>query len=88
MRGDHLINELEWFNKHRHELLAEHRGKWAVVHKQQLIGVYDDFSSAYGGGTAATDSYELLVKQILEKEEPIEISVNITHGLLYGFRST
>ncbi len=88
MRGDHLIKEMEWFNEHRQELLAEHRGKWAVVHKQQLIGVYDDFSLAYSGGVTATKSPELLVTQILEEDEPIETSVNVTYGLLYGFRST
>lgn len=86
MRGDHLIKEMEWFNEHRQELLAEHRGKWAVVHNQQLIGIYDDFSSAYVAGRTTTGSLKLLVKQILERGEPIELSVNITHGLLYGQR--
>ena len=66
MRGDHLPKLIEWFNEHRQELLAEHRGKIAVVYDQKLVGIYDTFSEAYVQGTSITGSPELLVKQILE----------------------
>ena len=81
MRGDHLKKELEWFDKHRAELLKEHRGKWAVVHNQDLFGVFDSFSEAASKGVEGTGSEKLLVMQVLEKDEPIDLSVNLRLGL-------
>lgn len=88
MREDHLVKEMEWFTEHRQELLAKYRGKWVVIYDRKLIGVYDDFASAYQYGINTTKSPKLLVTQVLEKDEPIEISVNFTYGLLYENLST
>jgi hypothetical protein len=88
MRGNHLVKEMAWFNEHRQDLLTKHRGKWVVVYNEVLVGIFDNFKDAYTSGIAATKSRELLVKQILEKESPMEISINITHGLLYAPTST
>ncbi len=53
---------------HRQVFLAEHRGKWAVVHNQQLIGVFGDSSTAYTQGMYRTHSEKILVHQILDRD--------------------
>jgi len=77
----YLVRELRWFNAHRRALLKAGRGKWAAVHNQELVGVFDTFAEAYRAASAEAKSGKVLVKQILEKDEPIALSVNYSLGL-------
>ena len=82
-RGDHIPREMEWFNAHRQELLAEHRGKWAVVHKQKLIGVFDNFGTAYNEGIIRSHSEKILVHQILERDPILYCPTPSCNYLIY-----
>jgi len=42
-----LEKERAWYKANKADLLAKHRGKWIVVHKDKLIGVYDNSVEAY-----------------------------------------
>lgn len=82
MNSDHLDKELQWFENHREELLKEHEGKWGVVYKQHLIGVYDSFAEAAQAGMVEARSERILVKRIVKDDEIEEPSVNLTLGLI------
>ncbi len=41
-----LKREMAAYEKIRNDLELEHFGKWAVVHDEELVGVYDDFEVA------------------------------------------
>lgn|GEM_PF-1063678 len=84
MEEHYLDKEIAWFNDHRDEWLAQHRGKWAVIHQQALVGIFDSFPEAYEAGVKQTKSAQILVRQILEKQEPIEVSVNLSLGLFHA----
>ena len=88
MRGDHIKKEMEWFEAHRKELLEKARGKWVAVYNQKLIGIYDDLGTAYDNALDEAKSTKVLIKQILEEDEPLDISVNYRLGLLDVARST
>ena len=82
-KGIEYLEEGErWFEQNRKELLAKHKGKWIVVHDQKLIGIYDSFKEAFTKGIEATGSEGILVREVTEKDEPIDLSINIALGLL------
>ncbi len=82
--ADYLDKEIEWFDEHWREWLVDHKGKWVVIHQQKLLGFFESFAEAYEQGVKATQSAQILVRQITEKREPIEISVNLTLGLFHA----
>ena len=84
MARNYLDNELRWFRENLKDLLEKHPEKWVVVYHQQVIGGYDSFQEAYRAGVVATGSEEILVKQVTEKEEPREPSINLALGFLNG----
>ena len=76
-----LEKERAWYEANKVDLLAKHRGKWIVVHGDKLIGVYDSSTEAYNKGVEATQSEEILVRCVLEKDEPFTAPA-LTLGLL------
>ena len=83
MSKDYIDIANDWFDSNLNNLLQEHRGKWAVVFQSRLIGVYDSFSEAYKDGVVRANSEEILVRQIVEKDDKAaEISVNVTLGFM------
>jgi len=80
--NERLEKDEQWFEENRKGLLAKHKGKWIVVHKRKCIGIYDSFGEAFSKGTEATGSEEILVREVTEKDEPMDLSINIALGLL------
>lgn len=78
---DYIQLEEAWFKKNLKDLLENHRGKWAVVYQQKLLGVYDSFSEAYEEGINLANSDHILVRQIRDDDEPRDISINYSLGL-------
>jgi hypothetical protein len=78
-----LEEEAAWFETHRKELFAAHPLKWVVVLGQKQIGIYDSFSEAFQQGSAAAGTPHVLVKQILDTDEPMSAPA-LTLGLLGG----
>lgn len=76
-----LERERAWYEAHKAELLAKHRGKWIVVHGDTLVGVYDDSTEAYNRGVEETSCEEILVRRVVERDEPFSAPA-LTLGLL------
>lgn len=76
-----LEREQAWYEAHKSELLAKHRGKWIAVHGDELVGVYDSSAEAYNGGVEATQCEEILVRCVVEVDEPFNAPA-LTLGLL------
>ena len=60
---------------------SERHGRWAVIHGEELIGVFDSFEEAYSAGIKGTGSEEFLVKRILKTDEQASVPA-LTLGLL------
>ena len=71
-----LEREQEWFRQHRKELLEQHAGKWIVVHGETLVGVYDDFDTAFGEGIRKTGDERILVRSVTPDDEPFSAPAN------------
>jgi hypothetical protein len=83
--NNELSVELSWFEDHRKELCNEHLGKFAVVHGIELIGIYDDFSTAFKSGYEKTGTPSILVKQILPTDDVFSAPA-LSLGLLRAVR--
>jgi len=83
MTEDYIDRANKWFEKHLPQLLRKHKGKWIVIFENELIGVYDTFSEAYHHGIEEIGSEQIFVRQVKKKDDkPMELSVNITLGLI------
>ncbi len=59
-----LEAEQEVFRQHRRDLLKDHEGKFALVARGELVGVFETFDDAYAHGVARFGQSLFLVKQI------------------------
>jgi hypothetical protein len=76
-----LEKERAWYEANKVDLLAKHRGKWIVVHGDRLVGIYDTSTEAYNKGVEVTRCEEILVRCVVEKDEPFSAPA-LTLGLL------
>lgn len=76
-----LDREQAWYDAHKAELLSEHKGKWIAVHQEQLIGVFDDAGQAYNAAVEKTGCEEILIRRVVEKDEPFSAPA-LTLGIL------
>jgi hypothetical protein len=76
-----IEREQAWYEEHKEELLAKYRGKWIVVHNENLVGVYDSSAEAYNKGVEITKCEEILVRSAEESEKPVTAPA-MTLGLL------
>jgi len=68
-----LDKSLECFEKNRSHFARTQHGKFVVIHDDEVLGFYDDITSAYKKGA---DNYEpgtFLIRKCLreEEEEPV-----------------
>jgi|APCry1669189204_1035204.scaffolds.fasta_scaffold04741_4 hypothetical protein len=82
MSSEYLQKDKEWFERNREELLKHHKSRWIAIHDQESIGIFDSFKEAYNQGVEKAGSEDITVRQITEKDEPIETSINLYLGLL------
>ena len=62
--GMALEADQEVFHQHRRHLLKHHEGKFALVARGELVGVFETFDNAYVHGVARFGQSLFLVKQI------------------------
>ena len=65
-----LAAELETFESHRNELLGKSEGKFALVYKNQIVGVFDSEKDAIAQGYQRFGNVPFLVKQVVKVEAP------------------
>jgi hypothetical protein len=68
------------FERERARLLREHPGKFAVVHGDDIVGVFDTYNDATLGAYRLLGRVPLLICLIEERGEPAWISnIDVTH---------
>jgi len=70
-----LSEERKVFKKLREELEASYRGKWALVHKSDLIGTFDTFEEAASSAVAKFGRGPYLIRQIGAPDENLPVSL-------------
>jgi hypothetical protein len=70
-RSKVLARELETFEQQRKHLLEHHLGKWALVYRSDVIGIFDSDLEAIYEGHERFGNVPLLVKQVVEVETPV-----------------
>lgn len=73
-----LRQELETFDAHRAELLGRAAGKFALVHEDQVIGIFDTEADAIRDGYRQFGNVPFLVKKI----EPVDIPERFVSNLV------
>jgi hypothetical protein len=76
-----LDAEIEYFEKMKTKLLAEHEGKFVVIFNQQLQGAYDSVENAFNAGVQAFGDRQFLVRKVLTSE-PNLTNLALLHGLI------
>ena len=65
-----LDRELQTYDAHREELLGQATGKFALVHGDEVVGVFDAKPDAIATGYQRFGNTPFLVKQIVAVETP------------------
>ncbi len=66
-----LQQELDFFERHRLDLLARAPGKYALVKECEVLGIYDSELEAIRAGYAQLGNDAFLVKHIVEADIPL-----------------
>ena len=75
--ADVLGVELRTYEKNRDHLLATAEGKFVLIHKEEVVGVYDSQKDAIAQGYARFGNVPFLVKQIVRIETPQNFVSNL-----------
>jgi hypothetical protein len=75
--------ELATFSRMKEELLAVHRGKFALIHGEDFIGAFDSAENAYKDGLVKFGRNPFLVKLIIEQEETYR-NFALSSGLMHA----
>ena len=64
-----LAEEIQFFEKSKEKLLADHDGKFVVIHGELLLGAYDTVENAYNAGLQAFGDRQFLVRKVSSVEQ-------------------
>jgi hypothetical protein len=65
-----LDQEQRTYEQHRHELLAQAPGKFALIHSDEVVEVFDTKADAIAAGYGRFGNAPFLVKEIVAVETP------------------
>jgi len=80
-----LETELATFERIKHELLKNHKDKFALIHGEDFAGAFDTPDAAYQEGLNKFGKEPFLVKRIAEQEEVYRnqaLSLGLMHARL------
>jgi hypothetical protein len=66
-----LEEERRFFERERGRLLAEHEGRFALVHRSELLGLFGTLETAYDAGLERLGNLPMLIARI-RSSEPLE----------------
>jgi hypothetical protein len=72
-----LATELETFARHKAELLATAKGKFALVHGTEVAGAFETEGDAISQGYHLYGNVPFLVKRVLEVEQAANFVPNV-----------
>ena len=76
-----LTEELAFFAQQRAALLQDHRGKFALIKKSELVGTFDTDEAAYAEAVKRFGREPFLIRHI-EETDPTAQFPALTFGLL------
>ena len=62
------------YEAHRERLLAEHRGKFVLIHGSEIVGVFDTQDAALVAGYQKFGYVDLFTKRLLRREKPLTLA--------------
>ena len=69
-----LESQLNYFRKHQKELARKHHGKYALIHGEQVDGVFDSELEAYSTAKKKYTAGTFLIRKCLEpKDETTQV---------------
>lgn len=72
-----LATELATYAAHKNELLANARGKYALVRGEEVVGTFDTEGDALNAGYQKFGNVPFLVKEIVEVEQAANFVSNL-----------
>jgi hypothetical protein len=75
-----LEKELKTYEKARLRLLEENRGKFVLIHKSDIIGIFETQVEAVNTGYQRLGNVPFLVREIVENETPRHLITHPTNG--------
>jgi len=72
-----LAAELDTYGRHRDELLGKSEGKYVLIYKDGIAGVFDSEKDAIEQGYERFGNVPFLVKQIVKVEAPQNFVSNL-----------
>lgn len=76
-----LKEEIQYFEKNKAKLLADHEGKFVVIRGDHLLGAYDTVENAYNAGIKAYGDQQFLVRKATASEHDLT-NLALMHGLI------
>jgi hypothetical protein len=73
--------EQKYYDEHKAELLQHHAGKYVLIVKGQLVGVFDRQEDAYSAGISQFGNVPLFIKRVTADDPPVSIPA-MTLGLI------
>ncbi|MDP8239975.1 MAG: hypothetical protein P9X24_12865 [Candidatus Hatepunaea meridiana] len=73
-----LSKEQEFFRKKRKELLPNNRGKWVLIYKEEILGIFESFKNGLEQGYLQCGDEPFLLREITRVDKPIIFH----HGVL------
>jgi hypothetical protein len=71
------------FLKLRDGLLAQHEGKFALIHDRELVGVFDSMEAAYGVAVERFGADPVYIGHI-SSQPKVECAPALYHGLIHA----
>ncbi len=78
-----LKKELQFYNSIRQNLLSHHEGKFALIHEEELVGIFISDSDAYREGIKQFGQSPFLIQYVTGKEET-EKYPSLVLGLIHA----
>ena len=72
-----LAAELDTYQEHRERLLGTAEGKFVLIHKDQVLGMFDSEPDAIRQGYQQLGNVPFLVKQVVQIEEVLSFVSNL-----------
>lgn len=78
-----LERELEFYRSQKQALLQTHKGQFALIKGEKLLGAYTTFEEAFNAGVAAVGTEPFLIKEVTEQDEIIQ-NPTLAIGMIYA----
>ena len=79
-----LSKEYQYYLQHKADLLRQHKGKFALIKEEQLVGTFDTDQDAYKAGLQQFGNVPFLIIRIEDSDEKVWVPA-LALGLLNAY---